>query len=293
MIPSHPRTCVRVMTREEARALQDWVVSERWDEGEYDADVLYDIDPEGFWALLDDDGAVVGGLSIIASTDTIGSVSHFYVVPEARGVGWARRAIPALLEVHGSRIHDGVTVTNFCWPHAVEASRRIGFTPLHDEIRVVRAPAPIADAPVSSQVVGARDLDLRDIVAFDAERAGRERSALWRRWLHLPGATTLAAFADDGRMTALGAIRPSALGYRVGPLDAVTPDAARDLMVRLLPHAGSARVAMDVPTANPEAVALAAEMGFAEDFRTVRTVWGVVPDIPWHERYATVMLHLD
>lgn len=293
MSGSHDRTVVRPMSREEARALQDWVVSEQWDEGEYDADVLYDIDPEGFWALLDDDGAIVGGLSIIASTDSIGSVSHFYVAPEARGLGWARRAIPALLEIHGPRIHPGVTVTNFCWPYAVEASRRIGFTPLHDEIRMVRPPAPVTDAPGTSHIVDARDMDLRDVVAFDASRAGRERATLWRRWLALPGATTLAALADDGRVTALGTIRPSALGHRIGPLDAVTSDAARAVLVRLLSHAGSTRVAMDVPAVNADAVVLAAELGFAEEFRTVRTVWGVVPDLPWHERYATVMLHLD
>lgn len=293
MTLAQPHAFVRPMTREEARTLQDWVVSEQWDEGEYDADVLYDIDPEGFWALLDDDGAVVGGLSIIASTDSIGSVSHFYVAPQARGLGWARRAIPALLEIHGPRIHPGVTVTNFCWPHAVEASRRIGFTPLHDEIRMVRPPAPVADAPETSRILDARELDLRDIVAFDAPRAGRERATLWRRWLALPGATTLAALADDGRVRALGTIRPSALGHRIGPLDAVTSDAARDVLARLLPHAGGTRVAMDVPAANADAVALAAEHGFVEEFRTVRTVWGVVPDLPWHERYATVMLHLD
>jgi len=170
---SPPPTCVRVMTREEAHALQDWVVSDEWDEGDYDADVLFDIDPDGFWALLDDGGTVVGGLSIIASTDSIGSASHFYVVPEARGRGWARRAIPALLQVHGPRIHDGVTVTNFCWPHAVEASRRIGFMPLHDEIRMVRPPVSVIDVPESSRIVDARDLDFRDVVSFDAGRAGR------------------------------------------------------------------------------------------------------------------------
>lgn len=290
---SPPPTCVRVMTREEARALQDWVVSDEWDEGDYDADVLFDIDPDGFWALLDDGGTVVGGLSIIASTDSIGSASHFYVVPEARGRGWARRAIPALLQVHGPRIHDGVTVTNFCWPHAVEASRRIGFMPLHDEIRMVRPPVSVIDVPESSRIVDARDLDFRDVVSFDAGRAGRERSVLWQRWLELPGATTLAALAKDGTIEGLGAIRPSALGHRIGPLDALTPGAAREVLVRLLPRAGGTRIAMDVPAVNPAAVALAAELDFTEEFRTVRTVWGVVPDLPWGERYATVMLHLD
>jgi hypothetical protein len=50
---------------------------------------------------------------------------------------------------------------------------------------------------------------------------------------------------------------------------------------------------MDVPAINSDAVDLALSLDFVEEFRTVRTVRGVVPDLPWHERYATVMLHLD
>jgi GNAT superfamily N-acetyltransferase len=281
------------MTRAEARMLQDWLIGEQWDEGEYDADILYDIDPEGFWAILDDDGEMVGGLSIIASTDSIGSVSHFYVRPEARGSGWARRAIPTLLEIHGHRIHDYVTLTNFCWPAAVDTSARIGFTALHEELRMVRPPSTAPEAMESAVVIDGRAMDVQDLIAFDAARSGRERATLWRRWLDLPGATTLASLAADGSIHALGTIRPTALGHRVGPLDSVNADAARQVLLGLIPLARGTRIAMDVPAVNDDAVDLARSFGFVEEFRTVRTVWGVVPDLPWHERYATVMLHLD
>lgn len=284
---------VRVMTRAEARALQEWLVREQWDEGEYDADVLFDVDPEGFWAILDDAGEIVGGLSIIASTDSVATISHFYIATEARGRGYARRALPQLLEIHGHRIHDSVAITNFCWPHAVDASARWGFAPLHQEIRMVRAPGPWVDPIPDPLVVDARTLDPEDIVAFDEVCSGRSRETLWRRWLDLPGSASLALLDAQGAITGLGAIRPSALGFRVGPLMTTSPQGARQLLERLLPFAGGQRVAIDVPTANPHAEPLARDFDFVEDFRTVRTVWGRAPEIPWHMSYATVMLHLD
>lgn len=284
---------VRHMTRAEAQELQRWLVAEEWDEGEFDVDVLYDIDPEGFWALLDDEGGFAGGLSIVASTDSVATISHFYIRPEARGRGLAKRALPQVLELNASRIHDDVTITNFCWPHAVEDSARWGFAPLHEELRMVRPRDVASSSVVPGRVVDARTLDLRSIVEFDAARSGRRRETLWKRWLALPGARTVAVQGGAGAVLALGTIRPTAQGHRIGPLDASGPGAARDALAGLLAHAHGTRVAMDVPSANPDAVPLAREYGFAEDFRTVRTVWGVVPTLPWNERYATVMLHLD
>lgn len=288
-----PPVHVRVMTRDEARALQDWVITADWDEGDYDADVLYDIDPEGFWALLDDDGEIVGGLSIIASTDSVATVSHFFIRPGARGMGYARRAIAQILEIHGHRIHDDVAITNFCWPHAVETSAKLGFVPLHEEIRMVRAGGPSGEPGELPRIADGRTLDPEALIAFDAKRSGRVRDVLWHRWLDLPGATSLALLDSHGSLTGLGTIRPSALGFRVGPLMAATPGGARGILEHLLPRAGGRRVAMDVPAANPQAEALARDLGFVEDFRTVRTVWGPVPQVPWQENYATVMLHLD
>jgi GNAT superfamily N-acetyltransferase len=291
--PQEHAACVRVMTRSEAQVLQSWLIGEQWDEGDYDADVLYDIDPEGFWAILDDDGEVAGGLSIIASTDSVATISHFYIKPEARGRGYARRALPRLLEIHGHRIHDDVAITNFCWPHAVEDSARWGFAPLHQEIRMVRAAGRVAVPIDDPLVVDARTLDPRSIISFDETLSGRPREVLWRRWLDLPGSASLALVEGNGHVIGLGAIRPSALGYRVGPLMAMSPQDARRLLERLLPYAGGQRVAVDVPTANPGAEPLARDFDFVEDFRTVRTVWGRAPEIPWRGIYATVMLHLD
>lgn len=293
MAPTDPHGWVRVMTRQEASTLQKWLVTAEWDEGEYDADVLYDIDPEGFWAFLDDDGEVVGGLSIVASTESEATVSHFYVRPEARGRGYARRALSQLLEIHGHRIHDDVAITNFCWPHAVDASAQWGFAPLHDEIRMVRAPAPTVDPGAHPRVVDARVLATDDLVAFDERHSGRRRDVLWRRLLDLPGATSLALLDPDGQISGMGSLRPSALGHRVGPLIASAPEGAHLLLERLTHRAAGTRIALDVPAANPHAEPLVRSLGFVEDFRTVRTVWGRPRPRPWLTHYATSMLHLD
>ena len=280
------------MTRAEVRTLQDWVITEWWDEGDWDADVLYDIDPDGFWALLDDEGRIVGGLSTIAPTAEAGSVSHLYLAPEARGQGIWRRSLADLFTLLGHRLESDMTVTNFVMPDAQAAVEPWGFVPLHDEIRMVRA---AGDAPLTAEALGvvdARDLPLDDVIAFDAAHAGRTRDALWRRWIDLPGAFSGAVVAD-GRLRGIGTIRPSARGHRIGPLFADDPEVAERLLRHLVPGARGTRIAMDVPAANPAAPPLAEALGFIEEFRTIRMVRGRIPAVPWQECYATVMLHLD
>lgn len=286
------------MTRQEARDLQAALVLEQWDEGDVDVDVLFDIDPDGFWAFLDEDGAPVGGVSVIASTDSIATVSHFYVTPEARGQGVAQRCLAELLQIHAHRIHDDVTITTFTFGGSAEAASRWGFSSVQDEIRFVRAPGPAE--PQAEETVILRAIDApadaaaeASIVAFDALRIGRERSVLWHRWLRLAGALTVVA-ERQGALCGVGTIRPSALGYRVGPLLAEDPEVGGAVLRRLVAFASKeARVAMDVPAANPDASEVALAQGFTEEFRTVRLIWGRVPDVPWHEQYATAMLHLD
>ena len=284
---------VRPMTRDEARTLQEWVVADHWDEGDWDADVLFDIDPDGFWAILDDDGSMVGGLTIVASPDNVGTVSLFFMQPSARGRGVAKRALADLLALLGHRITDDISLTNFSWPWSIEATRVWGFVPLFPEVRMVHSAGSVEPPSDDASIVDARTLSEDAVIAFDAVRAGRRRDVLWRRWLSLPGSATLAAMDGNGAIRGLGTIRPSALGHRIGPLLAVTPDDAATLLRHLMAQGHGTRVAMDMPSANPNAEPLAISQGFAEEFRTVRTIWGVVPELPWHERYATVTLHLD
>ena len=280
------------MTRSEARQLQDWVVSEQWDEGEHDADVLYDIDPDGFWAILDDEGRLIGGVAAIAPDDEFGSASMLYLTPEARGHGIWQRTLTDLMTLIGHRLATDISVTVFVFPDAVDATLPWGFVRLHDEVRMVRPPTLPGEFPLDEGVIDARDVSQADVISFDAAHTGRAREALWRRWLHLPQSTTAGVTVGD-ELVGLGTIRPSALGYRIGPLYATDPSVAERLMRRLLHDARGSRVAMDVPVGNPDAVSLVHAFGFAEDFRTVRMVRGPIPDVPWEQRYATVMLHLD
>lgn len=280
------------MTRAEVHTLQEWVVAEWWDEGHWDADVLFDIDPDGFWAILDDDGQVVGAAAVIAPGEDIGTVSYLYLTAQARGRGVVTHTIADLFALLGHRMHEDVTVTVFMMPPSTTTAEQLGFVPLHEEIRMVRAPGPAPAAPTDPGLVDARDLPEAEVIAFDAAHAGRPREILIRRWLALPDSAMLAV-VEDGVLQGVGAIRPSARGHRIGPLQARDPDTAVRLMRGLLPHAHGTRIAIDVPASNPHGEPLLSALGFVEEFRTVRMVWGRVPDLPWQQSYATVMLHLD
>lgn len=281
------------MTRAEVHTLQEWVVAEWWDEGDWDADVLFDIDPDGFWAILDDDGQVVGAAAVIAPVDDIGTVSYLYLTAQARGRGIVTRTIPDLFALLGHRMHEDVTVTVFMMPPSTTTAEQLGFVPLHEEIRLVLPPGPPMPAAKDVEIIDARDLPEAAVIDFDAAHAGRPRDILIRRWLRLPESAVLASVDDDGRLRGLGAIRPSARGHRVGPLHADDSVVAEGLLRSLIAHAGGTRVALDLPGSNPHGLAMLDRLGFVEEFRTVRMVWGRLPQVPWDRCYATVMLHLD
>lgn len=88
-------------------------------------------------------------------------------------------------------------------------------------------------------------------------------------WLEVAG-TVGYGVMDGDRLTGFGVIRPCAIGYKIGPLFADTPDIAETLFQALTASVSGEKFYLDVIEPNAAAGELAKRHGLEEVFVTVR-----------------------
>lgn len=135
----------------------------------------------------------------------------------------------------------------------------------------------------------------RAVQAFDALREPSPRPHFLHRWLHHPAGSVLALIDGNGCCHGFGRIRPCLLargeGWRIGPLLAETPTAARRLLQGLLRrHPGV--VLLDSPGSNPAAAPLLQELGFQPIDQTIRMYRGQAPAVSLRDVYGLACLEL-
>jgi ribosomal-protein-alanine N-acetyltransferase len=130
---------------------------------------------------------------------------------------------------------------------------------------------------------------------FDAQREPSPRPHFLHQWLHHPAGTVHALLDREGTCHGFGRIRPCLLkegeGWRIGPLVADHPAAARALVEGLLQrHSGP--VLIDVPGANPEAATVLETLGFSPLSQTLRMYRGTAPTVNLADVYGLACLEL-
>ena len=258
---------IRVMSRAELDLAVDWARAEGWNPGLHDAGAFHAVDPHGFLVGLLD-GRPVASLSVVRYPGGFGFLGFYIVRPEARGRGYGWRLWQAgLRHLEGCTIGlDGVVAQQ-------ENYRKSGFAPAHRNIRFGGAPPRGTPA---SPLVDARSVPFDRLAALDAALFPAPRPGFLASWIALPGATALAA-PGDGGLRGFGVVRPCHDGFKIGPLYADDPAAARDLVLGLAAAAGDGPLFLDAPEGNGAAVRLAGELGLTPRFETARMYRGPAP----------------
>jgi ribosomal-protein-alanine N-acetyltransferase len=130
---------------------------------------------------------------------------------------------------------------------------------------------------------------------FDARREPSPRPHFLRQWLRHPAGRVLALVDRQGACRGFGRVRPCLLpdgdGWRLGPVVADSPAAARALLEGLLQrHPGP--VLIDAPDANAEAAPLLEPLGFVPLSRTLRMYRGRAPAASLADVYGLSCLEL-
>jgi GNAT superfamily N-acetyltransferase len=265
------------MTRAEVLQLERWAIDEGWNPGIGDVELAWRFDPQAFIAMREA-GEMIGGGAILAYGRRCGFMGLFIMAREHRGRGlgsrlWHERLarLRARLDADAPIGMDGVFAM-------VPFYQRGGFRLAWRDLRFAGRAATRLDAGAHQQVVDLAAVEFEVIDHFDRMRLPAPRTEFLRGWLGRPGVMA-AGIPDSNGLRAFGVLRPAQTGYKFGPLFASSPEDARAIFETLCARVPGEPIELDVPEANPDAVALARAQGLSEVFGCARMFEGPMPAI--------------
>ncbi|WCN14112.1 GNAT family N-acetyltransferase [Marinomonas mediterranea] len=285
---------IKTMTTVELSLAVEWAAEEGWNPGRFDASLYHAADPNGFlMSYLGEEP--IGCISVVKYDDSFGFLGFYIVKPEYRGQGYGIQIWnEGLRYLEGCNIGlDGVLAQQ-------ENYKKFGFKLAYRNIRFEGTGGVESldglnaqlntqfNAPNSARLVRLGDLPLEKIQAYERPFFPANRAGFNRLWINQLDAEAIG-IVEGHELVAMGVIRKSRDGYKIGPLYADTPDLADTLFLAL--NAGTAkedRVFLDVPEINASALSLASRYNMEPSFETARMYTGVFPELPF-ERFFGVL----
>lgn len=271
-------------TREELDLLLGWAADEGWNPGLHDAGCFYAADPGGF-LLGRLDGEAVAGISVVKYGSDFAFLGLYIVRPGFRGRGLGLRLWQAgMATVAGRNVGlDGVVAQQHNY-------RKSGYSLAWRNIRQEGSGG--GSVPIDARAVPLAGVPLTAVLAYDQAFFPDERVDFLRCWIQQPGGTALG-WVEDGTLQGYGVLRPCRSGFKVGPLFADSAAVADGLFNALKAAVGKdAKIYLDTPQANREAMALARRHGMAPVFETARMYTGLAPALPLQRLYGITTFEL-
>jgi hypothetical protein len=266
--PLAPGLQIGEMTPDEIATLAQWARQEGWNPGLHDLNIAAAYDPEAFIALRQD-GELVGGGSILSWRGAAGFMGLFILRPEVRGRGWGGQLWHARLQRLRARLSPGAPIGMDGVKAMASFYARGGFRPLHEDWRY----AGCAQGERDPRMIPIEQVPMPQLEAFDHLHVMAPRGPFLRAWLHQPGAQGLALI-ENGRVTAMGLVRPGHAGFKIGPAFAEDAGRGERLLASLLGLIPGQPVQVDIPEPHTAAARMLERMGLQPIFSCVRMVQG-------------------
>jgi ribosomal protein S18 acetylase RimI-like enzyme len=282
-MPNH-RFIIRAMTRQEIDCAIDWAAAEGWNPGLTDADCFHAADPDGFLiGVLDE--ALIAALSAVRYGDRFGFLGFYLVRPEYRGQGYGLQLWNAGLAHLESRTIglDGVLAQQGNY-------RKSGFQLAYRNIRYQGSGGGLV--PDGAEIIPLSALGFDVIYAYDRPFFPDDRRQFLQCWIAPPHRTALG-IQHQGQLVGYGVLRACRSGFKIGPLFADRAEWAETLFLALKAQStAGAPLYLDVPEANPAAVALAERYGMTVVFETARMYRGQIPELPISRLFGVTSFEL-
>lgn len=274
---------IRVLDLSEIEILLDWAADEGWNPGISDAAPFQVADREGFFGCFVD-GAMVSGISAVAYSAGFGFIGLYITRPDMRGKGYGRLVWDKAMTYLGKRTIglDGV-------PEQQPNYARMGFTADYGTARW----SGVIDAALCSGHADSRSIeeaDLDHLSAFDTAFFPAPRKAFLKAWIE--AAESARLIERDGEIFGYGAARKCRDGYKIGPLFAKTPQAAKALLAGLVTDIKDQRIDIDVPVMQLGFITWLEAAGLTRGFETARMYRGSKPDLHMAGVFAVTSLEL-
>lgn len=278
---------VRQLDKKGLNILVGWAEEEGWNPGQYDADVFWATDPEGFMGIYKDD-ELIGGGSIVSYNGEFGFMGLFIIKPEYRskGIGhklWYKRRDTLL-----SRLKEGATIgmdgVVEMQPFYANGGFEIAF---RDERHERKGETFDIDKHISPIT----DDDIAAVLAYDKLCFGFARPQFMRPWLQMPDVKTFK-YAIDGKLKGFAIVRKLQKNYKVCPLFADNDTIAEQLYKACLGVAVGSTLQIDIPVTNTAAVELVKKYDAAYVSECARMYYGTPPELPINKIFGITTFEL-
>ncbi|TFZ04454.1 GNAT family N-acetyltransferase [Ramlibacter rhizophilus] len=274
----------RTMRPDEVALAIEWAALEGWNPGLHDAETYPVADPHGFFVGVLR-GEPVASISVVKHGPAFAFLGLYIVRPPWRGQGFG-----SALWQHGMASAAGRQV-GLDGVVAQQANyRKSGFELAWRNIRFEGRGGTLA--PEDARVVDLALVPFETVCAFDRAYFPAVRTAYLQAWLAQPDAAG-RAWMEDGRLQGYGLVRRCRAGWKIGPLFAEKEHIAESLFLALGSMTGAQEpIYLDLPQANPAALALARRHHMEPVFETARMYTGRAPGVPMHGMYGVTSFEL-
>ena len=282
-------TQIRPLNFEEVRQLVAWAGDEGWNPGVNDAQCFWNLDPDGFLGIAEND-TFIGGGAIVRYADTFGFMGLFIVDKAHRGKGLGTELWFARRNRLLSRLKQGGTIGLDGVDAMVPFYEKGGFKAFtrHRRFQLTEAPTLLRR---SEHVVELSAVYGSVLADYDSRCFPVRRERYLEEWASQRQAVSLA-YLKDGRLLGYCVMRPSLVGSKIGPLFADSIDIA-DALFQSCQLAGKRMpMCLDTPDNNPSAIALCKNHGMREVFGCTRMYYGPSPSLDHHRIFGITTLEV-
>lgn len=225
----------------------------------------------------------MGSISAVAEARHFGFLALYIVKPQFRGRGFGMKLWKAAMAYLGTERNiglDGVIAQQ-------ENYEKSGFQIAYNHIRY----ETVGGGVVPPGIVELRTVPFEELVVYDRQLFPAERSLFLRQWIEQPDSAALGVTTDK-HLAGYGVIRRCRAGFKIGPLFANDEDIASELFQALAAKSNNAKVFLDTPDANPQAIALAQRYGMQPIFQTARMYTSSIPSLAINRVFGVTSLEL-
>ncbi|MEW4487323.1 GNAT family N-acetyltransferase [Thalassoglobus sp. JC818] len=280
---------IRPMQRDELDLLINWAAEEGWNPGLHDAELFWNLDPEGFLAL-DLDQEFCGGGAIIRHNSEFGFMGLFIVEETHRGKQHGRKLWYARRDQLLKRLDENATIGLDGVDAMVGFYKRGGFVPF-TRYRRFTISEPLRADVTNPNIVPLAKVDPQLIADLDRQCFPGDRSAFLHDWIKQPQSISLACIRGE-ELQGFAVMRKCRSGWKIGPLFAEAASSAEQLLVASRQQAQEEPVFLDVPDNNPEAVQLCNSHEMTEVFGCTRMYFGPPPKLAHHKIFGITTLEV-
>lgn len=275
---------IRQIEAAELDIVLGWAAAEGWNPGLHDAACFHAADAGGF-LIGELRGEAVAGISCVRYGGNFGFIGLYLVKPAYRGLGHGLALWQAAMaRLDGCNIGlDGVVAQQGNYA-------RSGFRAAYRHVR--HEGRGSGEALAAEEIVRLSAQDLAAVSRYDRACFGGERQRFLQAWLSQPQHKAVGSFGPQG-LRGYAVLRPCRNGYKIAPLFADTPELAEQLFLALQGQvAPDMPIFIDVPEANPAAVALAARHRLQPVFEAARMYAGAEPPLELALQYGIASMEL-